>query len=220
MHKAKIRQEKNDTGITCEETELNQALEEIIEKEHLADEKAPRQRKKKRKKKQLESNTGKALWNVYGRPVKGIPILNNSIIRISLVYMVNSSSTARERLTVEFFRRERRSRPSPLTVHFVVLISFVDDAYISGEINRIKIEARSEPAEEMIKKLKKIVSCIFVFLAYRICLMVLELRGKLKRNRVRSILTIGGPDVVCVNTLIFTWIKWAPRMSRRDSCEL
>ena len=47
MHKEKIRQEKNATGITCEETELNQVLEEIIEKENLADEKSPRQRKKK-----------------------------------------------------------------------------------------------------------------------------------------------------------------------------
>ena len=205
MHKEKIRQEKNATGITCEETELNQALEEIIEKENLADERPPRQRKK-RKKEQLESNTGKALWNVYGRGVKDI--LNNSIIRISFVYMGNSSSTARERLTLEFSCRERRSRPIPFTVQFVVLVSFVDDAYISGEINRIKIEAKSEPAEEMIKKLEKIVSCIFVFLAYRICLMVLKLRGKIKRNRVRSILTTGGPNVVCVNILIFLWLKW------------
>ena len=39
----------------------------------------------------------------------------------------------------------------------------------------------------MLKKLKKIISCIFVFLAYCICLLVLKLRGKLKRNRVRSI---------------------------------
>ena len=38
----------------------------------------------------------------------------------------------------------------------------------------------------MLKKLKKIISCIFVLLAYRICLSVLKLRGKLKRNRVRS----------------------------------
>ena len=40
-------------------------------------------------------------------------------------------------------------------MQFVVVVSFVDDAYISGEINRIKIEAKSEPAEELIKKLKK-----------------------------------------------------------------
>ena len=38
----------------------------------------------------------------------------------------------------------------------------------------------------MLKKLKKIISCIFVFLGYRICLSVLKLRGKLKRKRVRS----------------------------------
>ena len=37
-HKAKIRQEENASGIVCEETELDQALEEIIDKEKLADE--------------------------------------------------------------------------------------------------------------------------------------------------------------------------------------
>ena len=31
-HKAKISQEENATGITCEETELDQSLEEIIDK--------------------------------------------------------------------------------------------------------------------------------------------------------------------------------------------
>ena len=31
-HKAKISQEENATGITCEETELDQVLEEIIDK--------------------------------------------------------------------------------------------------------------------------------------------------------------------------------------------
>ena len=40
--------------------------------------------------------------------------------------------------------------------------------------------ARSEPAEEMIKKLKKIMSCIFVFHAYRICQLVQKLRGGTK----------------------------------------
>ena len=44
----------------------------------------------------------------------------------------------------------------------------------------------------MLKKLKKIISCIFVFLAYRICLSVLKLRGKLnaavyQQQRARSI---------------------------------
>ena len=35
MQKAKVRQEKNATGITWEETELNQALEEIIDRRSL-----------------------------------------------------------------------------------------------------------------------------------------------------------------------------------------
>ena len=37
-HKAKIRQEENASGIVCEETELDKALEEIMDKEKLADE--------------------------------------------------------------------------------------------------------------------------------------------------------------------------------------
>ena len=49
--KAKIRHKKNATGNTCEETELNQALEEIMTGEVY----------EKRKK---ERNTGKVLWNV------------------------------------------------------------------------------------------------------------------------------------------------------------
>ena len=44
-----MRQEENASGIACEETELDQALKEIIDKEKLANEKAPKQRKKKRK---------------------------------------------------------------------------------------------------------------------------------------------------------------------------
>ena len=44
------------------------------------------------------------------------------------------------------------------------------------------LEVRREPAEEIIKILKKIISCLFVFLSYRICLLVLKLRGKLKRK--------------------------------------
>ena len=45
---------------------------------------------------------------------------------------------------------------------------------------------KQEVNPEMLKKLKKIISCIFVLLAYRICLSVLKLRGKLKRNCVIS----------------------------------
>ena len=64
-HKAKIGQEENATGITCElETELVQALEEIIDRKSWPTKKAPKRRKKKRKKEQLERNTGKALRNV------------------------------------------------------------------------------------------------------------------------------------------------------------
>ena len=39
---------------------------------------------------------------------------------------------------------------------------------------------------EMLKKLKKNNIMHFFFLAYNICLSVLKLRGKLKRNRLRS----------------------------------
>ena len=46
----------------------------------------------------------------------------------------------------------------------------------------ILIEERSEPAEEMVQKIKTVISCIFVFLAYHICLLLLKLRGKLKRT--------------------------------------
>ena len=63
-HKAKIGQEENSTGITCEETELEQALEDIIKRGSWPTKIAPRYRKKKRKKEQLERNTDKALWNV------------------------------------------------------------------------------------------------------------------------------------------------------------
>ena len=50
------------------------------------------------------------------------------------------------------------------------------------------LEARSEPAEEIRNglKIEKKISCIFGFLAYRICLSILKLWGKLKHNRVRS----------------------------------
>ena len=48
MYKVKICQEKNATGITCEETELNQALDEMIEKEKLADEKSSEAKKKEK----------------------------------------------------------------------------------------------------------------------------------------------------------------------------
>ena len=51
-HKAKIRQEENASGIACEETELDQALEEIIDKEKLADEKSSEAKKKEKEEKE------------------------------------------------------------------------------------------------------------------------------------------------------------------------
>lgn len=50
-HKAKIRQEENASGIACEETEVDQALEEIIDKEKLADEKSSEAKKKEKEEK-------------------------------------------------------------------------------------------------------------------------------------------------------------------------
>ena len=41
-HKAKIRQEENVAGITCKEIDLNQALEEIIDRRNWPTKKAPR----------------------------------------------------------------------------------------------------------------------------------------------------------------------------------
>ena len=49
-HKAKMRQEEKPPGIKREETELDQALEEIIDKEKLANKKAPGKETRKGKK--------------------------------------------------------------------------------------------------------------------------------------------------------------------------
>ena len=59
-------------------------------------------------------------------------------------------------------------------------------AVTNEEISRILIEAGSEPAEKNDSKIEKIISHIFAFLAYRICLLVLKSRGELNRNRIRS----------------------------------
>ena len=63
-HKAKIRQEENATGITCKDTELDLALEEIIERRRWSTKNLQGKKKKKKKKEQLERNTGKVPWNV------------------------------------------------------------------------------------------------------------------------------------------------------------
>ena len=43
-----MRQEENASGIACEETELDQALKEIIDKEKLANEKGSKAKKKEK----------------------------------------------------------------------------------------------------------------------------------------------------------------------------
>ena len=47
-HKAKIRYEENATGITCEEAELVQALEEIIDRKSRPTKKSSEVKKKER----------------------------------------------------------------------------------------------------------------------------------------------------------------------------
>lgn len=46
-----MRQEENASGIACEETELDQALKEIIDKEKLANEKGSEAKKKEKEEK-------------------------------------------------------------------------------------------------------------------------------------------------------------------------
>ena len=65
----KTRQDENACEITWEETELDQALEEIIDKEKMAEEKGSEA--KKNKKRQLQRNIVKVLWNFWGRLKKG-----------------------------------------------------------------------------------------------------------------------------------------------------
>ena len=48
-NKTDMRQEENASGIACEETELDQALKEIIDKEMLTDEKGSEAKKKEKK---------------------------------------------------------------------------------------------------------------------------------------------------------------------------
>ncbi|XP_044179772.1 capping protein inhibiting regulator of actin dynamics-like [Acropora millepora] len=59
-YKAKIRKEENASGISCEETELDQALEEIIDKEKLADEKCSEAKNKEKEEKTAAEEHRKA----------------------------------------------------------------------------------------------------------------------------------------------------------------
>ena len=59
-YKAKIREEENASGISCEETELDQALEEIIDKEKLANEKCSEAKDKEKEEKTAAEEHRKA----------------------------------------------------------------------------------------------------------------------------------------------------------------
>ena len=59
-YKAKIREEENASGISCEETELDQALEEIIDKEKLANEKCSEAKNKEKEEKTAAEEHRKA----------------------------------------------------------------------------------------------------------------------------------------------------------------
>ena len=92
---------------------LSRAIEEIINKERLADEKSSEVKKKKEEKAAAVEHRQSAMERL-GQTVKRH---FEHFIRIPFLYMRNSSFTA----TLEFSCRERRSRPSPFTVHFVVV---------------------------------------------------------------------------------------------------
>ena len=69
-HKAKMRQEENASGIDCEETELDQAIEEIIDKEKLADEKSSEAKKKEKEEKAAAEEHRKSAMERLGQTKK------------------------------------------------------------------------------------------------------------------------------------------------------
>ena len=69
-HKAKMRQEENASGINCEETELDQAIEEIIDKEKLADEKSSEAKKKEKEEKAAAKEHRKSAMERLGQTKK------------------------------------------------------------------------------------------------------------------------------------------------------
>ena len=94
-HETKIHREVNATGITCEETELVQALEEIIDKKSSLTKKSSEVLKKKEKEEGAarEEHRQSAMERL-GQPVKRH---FEHFIRIYFVYMGNSSSTVSTR---------------------------------------------------------------------------------------------------------------------------
>ena len=69
-HKAKIHQEENATGITCEQTELVQALKEIIWQEKLADEKKIRGKEKRKEEGEAQGEHRQSAMERLGQTVK------------------------------------------------------------------------------------------------------------------------------------------------------
>ena len=69
-HKAKMRQEENGSGIDCEETELDQAIEEIIDKEKLADEKSSEAKQNEKEEKAAAEEHRKSAMEHLGQTKK------------------------------------------------------------------------------------------------------------------------------------------------------
>ena len=65
-----MRQEENASGIACEETELDQALKEIIDKEKLANEKGSEAKKKEKEEKAAAEELRKTAMERLGHTQK------------------------------------------------------------------------------------------------------------------------------------------------------
>ena len=69
-NKTDMRQEENDSGIACEETELDQALKEIIDKEKLANEKGSEAKKKEKEEKAAAEELRKTAMELVKRRLR------------------------------------------------------------------------------------------------------------------------------------------------------
>ena len=98
-HEAKIRQEENATGITCKDTELDLALEEIIERRRWSTKNLQGKKKKEKEEGAAGEEHRQSTMDRLGQTVK----------------------RHFEHLSLEFSR-------CPFTVQFVSVVSFVADA--------------------------------------------------------------------------------------------
>ena len=91
-----MRQEENAAGITYEETKVDQALEEITDKEKLTGKKKPSRHKKKQKGEKAAADEHKqSTMDSFGQTVTRH---FEHFIRISFLFMGNLSSTASVRV--------------------------------------------------------------------------------------------------------------------------